>query len=144
MPQAIEIPEAAKQALRQGNKIDAIKIVREKWGIGLAEAKDAVENAERGADPRPSGAIASPDGKFPLEAVVALRQGDKIGAIKIVRTAFSLGLKEAKDAVDAHVAQDPALRAELESVVQRRRPGRLLWILAVLLIGGLIAFLTRS
>lgn len=142
MSQGAEIPEAAKQALRQGNKIEAIKVLREQWGIGLAEAKDAVERAERGADSRPQDGVASSAGKFPLEATVALKQGNKIGAIKIVRTAFGLGLKEAKNAVEAHVAQDPLLRAEMESVVQRRRPGRLLWILAILLIGGLIVYFT--
>ena len=140
MPQAIEVPEAAKQALRRGNKIEAIKIVREQWGIGLAEAKEAVEQAERGADPRPQGAAASRDGKFPLEAIMALKKGDKISAIKIVRTTFGLGLKEAKDAVETHVAQDSVLRAEMESVVQHTRPGKLPWILAILLIGGLIVY----
>jgi ribosomal protein L7/L12 len=34
-------------ALRRGNKIEAIKIFRELTGVGLAEAKDAIERAER-------------------------------------------------------------------------------------------------
>ena len=38
---------AAISALHQGNKIDAIKIVREERGIGLKEAKDAVEDYVR-------------------------------------------------------------------------------------------------
>lgn len=33
-------------ALRRGNKIEAIKIYRELTGVGLAEAKQAVENLE--------------------------------------------------------------------------------------------------
>jgi len=138
MPQQIELPDAAQQALRQGDKIAAIKILREERGLGLAEAKAMVEQAERGTDPRPQGA---PEGKFPLAAVVALKQGDKIGAIKIVRTSFGLGLKEAKDAVEAHLAEDPALRAAMDSVVQRRRPGALLWIVALLVAAGLVYFL---
>jgi ribosomal protein L7/L12 len=36
-----------QDALRRGNKIEAIKIYRELTGVGLAEAKDAVEKAER-------------------------------------------------------------------------------------------------
>jgi len=35
-----------QDALRRGNKIEAIKIYRELTGVGLAEAKQAVENLE--------------------------------------------------------------------------------------------------
>jgi ribosomal protein L7/L12 len=34
-------------ALREGNKIAAIKIYREMTGVGLAEAKQAIERAEQ-------------------------------------------------------------------------------------------------
>lgn len=37
------IPSAAIAALEQGNKIEAIKILREATGQGLKESKDAVE-----------------------------------------------------------------------------------------------------
>lgn len=36
-----------QEALRRGNKIEAIKIYRELTGVGLAEAKEAIEHAER-------------------------------------------------------------------------------------------------
>lgn len=36
-----------QEALRRGNKIEAIKIYRELTGVGLAEAKQAVEQAGR-------------------------------------------------------------------------------------------------
>ena len=48
-----EIPQTALAALRRGNKIEAIKIVRAELGLGLKEAKDAVEAYER-AHPAPS------------------------------------------------------------------------------------------
>jgi len=35
-----------QDALRRGNKIEAIKIYRELTGVGLAEAKQAVDNFE--------------------------------------------------------------------------------------------------
>jgi len=38
-----EIPPAALNELMQGRKIEAIKIVREQWGIDLKAAKEAVE-----------------------------------------------------------------------------------------------------
>ena len=36
-----------QEALRRGNKIEAIKIYRELTGLGLAEAKDAIDKVER-------------------------------------------------------------------------------------------------
>lgn len=36
-----------QEALRRGNKIEAIKIYRELTGVGLAEAKDAIDKAEQ-------------------------------------------------------------------------------------------------
>jgi ribosomal protein L7/L12 len=35
-----------RQALQRGNKIEAIKIYRELTGVGLAEAKDAIDRLE--------------------------------------------------------------------------------------------------
>jgi ribosomal protein L7/L12 len=36
-----------QEALRRGNKIEAIKIYRELTGVGLAQAKQAIDQAER-------------------------------------------------------------------------------------------------
>jgi ribosomal protein L7/L12 len=36
-----------QEALRRGNKIEAIKLYRELTGVGLAEAKQAIDRAER-------------------------------------------------------------------------------------------------
>ncbi|MBZ5635092.1 MAG: ribosomal protein L7/L12 [Acidobacteriia bacterium] len=36
-------PPTAAAALSNGNKIEAIKIVRQEWGLDLKDAKDAVE-----------------------------------------------------------------------------------------------------
>ena len=38
--------EEIRALIRQDRKIDAIKLVRERTGLGLAEAKDAVEALE--------------------------------------------------------------------------------------------------
>ena len=35
-----------QEALRRGNKIEAIKLYRELTGVGLAEAKQAIDRAE--------------------------------------------------------------------------------------------------
>ena len=99
-------------AIHEGRKIEAIKIYRERTGLGLKESKDAVEALARGqpvpVPPPLPGPIASPvpapvvPPGGSLDAVhAALRSGNKILAIKHYREATGVGLKEAKDAVEA-------------------------------------------
>lgn len=45
---SLPLSTAAIAALQRGNKIEAIKIVREERKIGLKEAKDAVDNYLQG------------------------------------------------------------------------------------------------
>ncbi|MGB8646154.1 MAG: hypothetical protein WCF84_13020 [Anaerolineae bacterium] len=52
---ASNIPPQLSQVyafLQQGKKLEAIKEYREKYGVGLAEAKAAVERIEMGAPPK--------------------------------------------------------------------------------------------
>ena len=42
--QSQQLPTAAIEALTRGHKIDAIKILRQESGLGLREAKDAVDS----------------------------------------------------------------------------------------------------
>ena len=87
--------------LDRGQKIEAIKLYRERTGAGLKEAKDAVEAIERGQAPAPTGL----DEALERELVGLLQQGQKIEAIKIYRERTGVGLKEAKDAVEALAAR---------------------------------------
>lgn len=48
-----QLPTEAMLALQAGRKIEAIRIVREQTGLGLAESKDLVERAERRNEPGP-------------------------------------------------------------------------------------------
>ena len=43
-----------------------------------------------------------------------LWHGDVIGTIKVVRVERNLGLKEAKDLVDAYIRSQPSLRQKME------------------------------
>jgi hypothetical protein len=52
---------------------------------------------------------------LPLEAQILLAEGKVIDAIKSLRASHGLGLKDAKDWIDAHIAQDPILRVQLEA-----------------------------
>ena len=47
MPPEVQEPMAVRDALLDGKKILAIKLYRELYGVGLKEAKDAVDAMER-------------------------------------------------------------------------------------------------
>jgi ribosomal protein L7/L12 len=83
--------------LGEGQKIQAIKLYRERTGVGLRQAKEAVEAIERGESlPSPE----TVEESFERELIGLLDQGQKIQAIKLYRERTGVGLKEAKDAVD--------------------------------------------
>ena len=86
-------------SLRDGRKIEAIKRYRELYGVGLKDAKDAVEArmATLAATP------AQPGLQPELDRLI--RASQKINAIKHHRTITGVGLKEAKDAVEARAAE---------------------------------------
>jgi ribosomal protein L7/L12 len=84
--------------LASGDKIAAIKRFREETGVGLAEAKAAVEALERGhsmVEP-----VQTSDSHLTNQIVILLRRGEKIEAIRLYRQRFGSGLKEAKTEVE--------------------------------------------
>lgn len=95
--------EEIQDLLAHGNKIQAIKRVRELTGMGLKEAKDYVEGLPR-VPLGPliagrTGPAAQPD--VEREARRLLKDDGKIAAIKRVRELTGMGLKDAKDYVDS-------------------------------------------
>lgn len=95
---------------REGNKIEAIKLYRERYDCGLAEAKEAVEAMLVGLTPQPPGLVVPPPAAvsstaLDLQIVGLLRDDQKIQAIKLYRERTGLGLKEAKEAVERIGAQ---------------------------------------
>jgi len=47
LPSLAEVDPAILERIRAGRKIEAIKLYRERYGIGLKDAKEAVEALER-------------------------------------------------------------------------------------------------
>lgn len=145
-PNAIRLPPEATAALARGELILAIKIVRAATGLGLKEAKEAVEAyAARTATHGHSNdrdALQAAPGKivFPQQAVDALSQGQLIAAIKQLREANpKLGLKEAREAVDAALQKRSAAgpsRPSMQRVptVVQGDHGRGGWWLAAILV----------
>lgn len=131
------LPADVVAAIRRGDTIDAIKRLRTARGLGLKEAKDAVDAHVRG-DRAPSPPLA-PATSLPPDVVSALRQGNKIEAIRLLRARTGLGLKEAKDAVEA-VPHESASPTEDDAPGKVTRSGGLHWWLAAACMAGLVAY----
>ena len=66
---------------------------------------------------------------LPAEVVNAIHAGRKIEAIKLLREARGLGLKDAKHAVDAYIRKNPSAQQP------RSSGGGLVIIVAIVLLG---------
>jgi ribosomal protein L7/L12 len=106
-PPPLDALHLVRDALRRGNKIEAIKHYRDLTKSALAEAKRAVEAMEAGLS-RPQAAVSTyrpPPLPSPADDEggihAALYRGNKTEAIKIYRETHHVGLDEAKLAVDA-------------------------------------------
>lgn len=144
------LPDDVREALRRGTIFDAIKLLTRSGGISLKDAKDLIDaemgRSQTGAPGRaqghaPPGAVHPLAVGWPPAATEALRRGNKIEAIRLVRQHTGIGLKEAKDAVDAH-EQNLVPTVEALSPRNGLSPGEvprtsgLLWWLVIL---GVIA-----
>ena len=80
------------------------------------------------------------DRPLPAAAAAALSTGHMIDAIKYVREAEGLGLMEAKQRVDACVARDPVLKAQIAEQQAHMKRRLIKWGLVVdaLLFVGLV------
>jgi ribosomal protein L7/L12 len=113
----------ARALLQEGKKIEAVKRVREATGLGLKESKELVERWEVPPEPAPARLGEAPKpvdmGSAMREARALLQEGKKIEAIKRVREATGLGLKEAKELVERWEAT-PEPRGGLEKAFTQR------------------------
>jgi ribosomal protein L7/L12 len=110
MPPA-QLDQALLLLVREGRKIEAIKLHREQTGLGLRESKDHIDALEaKGAAkaPRATARPPPPDTRETIppeqldEALLPLlREGRKIEAIKLHREQTGLGLRESKSYIDA-------------------------------------------
>lgn len=71
------------------------------------------------------------DHPLPAAAAAALSTGHMVDAIKYVREAEGLGLMEAKQRVDAYVARDPVLKAQIADQQARMKRRLIKWALVV-------------
>jgi ribosomal protein L7/L12 len=106
-PDPLNNSDEVKRKVLAGDKIGAIKLYRELTGVGLAEAKSAVEqmqtqlrgfeSADLALPKNPAAPTASQSSAAINEAIFA---GKKIEAIKLYREQTKVGLAEAKREVE--------------------------------------------
>jgi hypothetical protein len=72
---------------------------------------------------------------LPLEAQTLLSEGQVGEAIRSLRDSHGVGRREAKAWVDAHIAQEPILRVQLEA---QRRESRRKGFLAFLVVDAFV------
>ena len=96
--------EYLRELIKENRLIEAIKLVRLKTGMGLKEAKDYVEELKAGKNVSPLSerdqTTSEEKENFKKEVVRLAASGHKIEAIKVLRHATGIGLKEAKDYVE--------------------------------------------
>jgi ribosomal protein L7/L12 len=94
------------QEIDAGRTIEAIRWVRARTGLGLKEAKDVVDALAAGEagvalERRSEHVQGLDDDDFNARLVVEIAAGNKIEAIRLYREHTGVGLKEAKDAIEA-------------------------------------------
>lgn len=131
----VSIPRDAMTAADRGNVIEAIRIVREATGLGLVEAKDAVE-----AHLQETQVVHPGDSsvEIPMDAVVALHQGKLMDAIRSTRDRNGLGLMQARDALMGYLSSNPIVNQQFRAAVAQRRSRMLRNMIALLLAGALV------
>ena len=96
-----DLEQQVRALLDQGRKIDAVKLYKERMGVPLMEAKQAVEAVHAGAGP-PSPADLG--GDLEAELLRLLDGGRKLEAVKLYKDRMGVPLIEAKQAVESLAA----------------------------------------
>lgn len=82
--------------------------------------------------------------ELPSPVVEALSRGRTIEAVKLLREARKIGLKEAKDAVDRYVSGQPELRRKLAAAQAEAWRGLLRWSVFLALAAVAAYYFLRS
>jgi ribosomal protein L7/L12 len=92
---------------------------------------------------RGGGSDAVPE-QLPNGAVSALQRGSKIEAIKLLREAQGIGLKESKETIERHLASHPELQRRMDAANADARRGLLRWVVIGAIIAGLLWYFFRQ
>ena len=129
--------ERIAELIEQGRKIEAIKLLRETTGVGLAEAKEQIERltAEAAGQPAPAERPGLDTKGVPEDVLALARAGQKIEAIKVLRERTGAGLKESKEQIEAAMGDPPAASNKVRILIA------VLAALLLVLIGAVLPLL---
>ena len=96
---------------------ELVKLMEETFGVSAAAAAVAMPAAAAGG----AEAAAPPEEKTEFDVILQAAGGQKINVIKVVREVTALGLKEAKDLVEAapKAVKEGVSKEEAETVRQK-------------------------
>ena len=126
----------------KGNKVEAIKLLREATGLGLKEAKDAIDR--HGRTTASDATRASSRAQVPPAVIEALQRGEKVETGRHMRNTSGLDLKGAKDRIDMHLNESQRSLSHLAPGEVPRSDGAAGWIVAVAIVGIIVHFVLRS
>lgn len=151
--------EEIRRLVQGGDKVEAARRYRERFGVGLKEAKDAVESLASGsvlqARVTVSGPLTAEEIGRVLEQVQELlRHGDKVEAIRYYRASADVSLTKAKEVVDQveaaltgmpvpprpEISGHPSVEPQPVGASSGARLGCSIVALILLLVGGILAF----
>ncbi len=124
------LPDNVLKALQAGQTIEAIKLLRLATGLGLKEAKDAVDAHLQGFPVTVP--VAPPANQMPASVMAALQTGNKIEAIKLLREQTGLGLKEAKDAVEGIEVRKVGGTGNFPTIEKPKSGNGVLWLVGLI------------
>jgi ribosomal protein L7/L12 len=97
-----QLPPEVVAALKRGDKLGALKLMLPQAKAGGTVQKTILQALEQATEAGQANIKVRTHVKLPPEVVNALKRGDKIEAIKMLRAARGIGLAEAKGAIEAH------------------------------------------
>lgn len=77
------------------------------------------------------------DKDLPREAIAALERGSKIEAIKCVRVARGVGLKDAKEVVEDYLDRSPRVKGRMAAANAERARGSFRWLVLAAVLAAL-------
>jgi len=117
----VVVPEKFEKLVAEIEKMsvldlsELVKVLEEKFGVSAAAPM------MMGAMPAAGGAAEAAEEKTEFDVELQAAGGQKINVIKVVREVTGLGLKEAKDMVDAapKVIKEKIAKADAEAIVKK-------------------------
>ncbi|MFZ0455907.1 MAG: ribosomal protein L7/L12 [Ignavibacteriaceae bacterium] len=130
----VQLSSAVKEELKNGDKIEAIKMLREETGLNLKEAKELIETEFNNRTPHEDNIKNKINIPVPGSVFNYLRKGKKIDAITVLRRETGLGMKDAKDMVEKLLIENPDIKLKYDAETKWGVINFLLYAMVIIII----------